>query len=83
MNPVGEVTNAAKSAFTLKNMLYILLSVVGLFLIFNLFGWTAWLVTPRDAFVDLAKRKGWMKTASVVMCFATCAAATATNALML
>ena len=83
MNPVNEVTTAAKSAFTLKNMLYVLLSVMGLFLIFNLFGWTAYLVTPKDAFTDLAKRKGWIKGAAVVICFATCAAATATNALML
>lgn len=83
MNPVNEVTTAAKSAFTLKNMLYVLLSVMGLFLIFNLFGLTAYLVTPKDAFADLAKRRGWIKTASVVMVFATCAAATATNALML
>lgn len=61
MNPVGEVTSAAKSAFTLKNMLYILLSVVGLFLIFNLFGLTDWLLYPKDAFMAEAKKRGWVK----------------------
>lgn len=83
MNPVEQVSTAAKSAFTFKNMLLGLFTIMGLFLIFNLLGLTQWLVQPKDAFVDLAKRKGWMKGAATIICFATCAGATATNALLL
>lgn len=78
MNPVDQVTSAAKSAFSLKNLLIALFSFVALAAIFDLLGKSEWLFKPFSS----AKAK-WGKPAAVLICFATCAAATATNALML
>lgn len=81
MNPVTEIKDAAKSAFTLKNFLYILLSVALLFLVASIFGFTQWVVDPWGQ-----AKAAWEKNkskAGVILVFATTAAATATNALSL
>lgn len=81
MNPVEEIKGAAKSAFTFKNFLYIMLSVMLLFFVASLFGKSSWLTDPWGS-----AKAAWEKNkakASVLLVFATTAAATATNALSL
>lgn len=78
MNPVSEVTSAAKSAFSLKNLLIALFSFIALAAIFDFFGKSEWLFKP----FTMAKNK-FSKTVAVLIVFATTAAVTATNALML
>ncbi len=81
MNPVEEIKGAAKSAFTYKNFLYILLSVMLLFLVASIFGFTGWVTDPWGK-AKAAWEKNKAKT-SALLVFAVTAAATATNALSL
>ena len=82
MNPVGEVSCAAKSAFTFKNLVIGLFTLLGLAALADVLGLTDWLLRPvTSAKVWYARNKG--RAASAVLVFATTAAATATNGLWL
>lgn len=45
-NPINQVTSAARSAFSVRNLLIALFSFVALAAIFDFFGKSAWLIQP-------------------------------------
>ena len=58
MDATKTVTDAAKSAFTLKNVLLFIFSLLLIFLALDFFGMTGWILQPVTTFKDWnAKRK--------------------------